>query len=139
MGILCMFIILGCDPTDERLTIFNRSNNIVFYRVSLQERLHGESPYKNSFRLIGTDTLWDETSNLILPNSYKKPVAIGRKGWENLIKDAEDQKLRIFVFEKDLLLTLPWDSIVNHQIFSQKYELTLEDMDLANWEIIYEK
>jgi hypothetical protein len=139
INISLVFLLLGCDPLDERLILSNNTSEVVFYMISSSEKLDGKSPFKNSFKVINRDTVWDETSNLILPSSDKIPVVIGRNGWTDFVKDSEDGRLRVFVFEKDLISKISWKGIIADQKFSKKYELTLEELERLNWQIKYEK
>lgn len=139
ISLTLIFLILSCDPLDERLTISNNTSEIIFYRISTDKRLYGKSPFKNSYKIVNRDTVWDETSSVIFPSSNKTLVVIGRNGWEDFIKESEDGKLRVFIFEKDLISKVPWMELVAEQKFSKKYELTLEELERLNWKIKYEK
>lgn len=138
VGVSFVAIIISCDPIDKRLTISNDSDEILFYITSASATLDGRSPFKNSFKIENGDTIWDESSNIIFPSSSKSPAIIGRNGWEDFInEDCEDSKLRIFVFEKNLIDRVPWDTIVTRQYFSKKYEFNVQDLEKLNWRVEY--
>ena len=139
LSICLILLMFGCDPIDERLLISNNSDEIIFYLISPRIELDGQSPFKNSFEIVDKDTVWDETSNLVFPSSSKTPVIIGRNGWEDFInEDCQDNKLKVFIFQKSLISKVPWDTIVANQQFSKKYELTIEDLERNNWQVKYE-
>lgn len=140
LSISFILLMFSCDPIDDRLSISNNTNEIIFYLISPRNELDGQSPFKNSFKIVKGDTVWDETSNLVFPSSSKTPVIIGRNGWEDFItEECADNKLKIYVFEKDLISKIPWHEIIAGQQFSKKYQLTLKDLERLNWQIKYEK
>lgn len=134
-----LFLMMACDPIDDRLTIRNNSNEIIFYISTSHRELGGNSPTINSFKVNEKDTLWDETSNLIFPLSSKKLIMIGRNGWEDFInEECEDGKLKIYILENNLFKTYPWDTIVNKQLYSKKYEMSIKDLSAKDWTIFYD-
>ncbi len=131
--ILVFIFLLGCDPTDDRLTIVNESNDDVFYSLSINDTVTN-----NPVRILDSkDTIWRE-SNIILTNTFIRHSLIGPNEWEYFInRNCEDSTLRVFIFKKEFILNTSWDSIVAKQTYSKKYKLTVKDLDKLNWRVTY--
>jgi hypothetical protein len=125
-------LLSGCDPMDMRLTIVNESSHDIFYQVSSDDSFSDSNP----LRIIENDTVWHESS-MVKRNSETTKAMLGRNGWESFInKKCKDSILRLFVFKKDLLLSDNWESIFKRQFFSQKYNMTIEELEKNDWKIV---
>ena len=129
-AILCLF---GCDPYDRRLTVVNNSNKDILYKISDNDSISKSS----QLRISGKDTIWNE-STIVFSDSSSKISMPGRNGWEEYInEDCSNQKLRIFLFDKELISTVPWERIYQEQKYTKKYELTVEELKQMSWEVNY--
>ena len=133
--ILFTLCLIGCDYYDMRLKINNKSRHEVFYLISKNDSINSSNPlnvYKN-------DTILEESS-IILPNSISKEAMFGRNSWEYFVKEeCEDRKIRVFLFEKKLILNTNWDSILKYQNYTKKITLSFEDLEKRDWEIIIDE
>lgn len=128
-----MIFILGCDPTDDRLKIFNSSNGEIFYSIAKRGTFS-----TNPLLIVNKDTLL-ESSNIVLPNSSFNHALIGSNEWEYFInRDCEDSTLRVFFFTKELIINNSWDSLVRNQLYSKKITATVAELDFLDWMITYE-
>lgn len=125
---------ISCDPMDDRLTIVNKTKDDIFYSLSTID-----SVSINPLRIVNSaDTVFFD-SQIVLADSIYKHGLIGPNEWEYFInRDCQDSTLRIFIFEKKLILNTPWDSIVAKQQYSKKYELTVKELEKLNWQVVYE-
>jgi len=127
-------LLISCDPYDTRLTIENRTDEIIFYSISVNDSIRNSSPLV----IDNEDTIWTQSS-LILPDSVASEVILGRDGWKYFInEDCLDSTLRVFLFDKNLVLETPWDTIYAKQKYLKKYEMSVEDLEKANWRLVYE-
>ncbi len=139
-GVVPFIILQACDPIDKRLTLRNESEDLIFYAMSPNDSIRGRSPLISSYRIEQADTLWDESSNLLLSDSGKSVAMIGRNAWENYINErCKDSTLRIFVFEKNLITQVPWDTLVIKQLYSKKFTYKVKDLEKLNWRVEYKK
>ena len=124
---------ISCDPMDDRLTIVNKTKDDIFYSLSTID-----SVSINPLRIVNSaDTVFFD-SQIVLADSIYKHGLIGPNEWEYFInRDCQDSTLRIFIFEKKLILNTPWDSIVAKQQYSKKYELTVKELEKLNWQVVY--
>ncbi|KAA5539039.1 hypothetical protein [Adhaeribacter rhizoryzae] len=130
---LAIVFLAGCDPFDTRLAIVNKSKEVIFYSISGNDSISNSSP----LYIRDNDTIWHQSS-MVLPDSIVKLEMLGRNGWENFIKEkCRDSKLRLFLFDKNLLLNKTWDNIYSQQNYTRKYVLTVEDLKLKNWKLVY--
>jgi len=130
---LGIVFLLSCDQFDNRLAIVNQSKEVIFYSISDNDSISNSSP----LYIRNYDTIWNQSS-MVLPDSLARLEILGRNGWEEFIKNnCKDSKLRLFVFDKNLLSSKSWDSVYRKQEYSKKYELTVENLKLNNWHIVY--
>ncbi len=130
--ILLGIVLLGCDPIDSRLKLMNNSDDEIYYSISKVDSFK-----KNPLHIIKNDTLFNK-SNRILPKSFSSHSLIGLNEWEYFInRDCEDSLLRVYFFEKKLILNSRWDTIVKKQEFSKKIEIKVVELDKIDWEIYY--
>lgn len=133
-------ILSNCDPIDKRIYLKNSSDDLVFYSISVSDTVMGRSPFVNSHRIVGQDTIWDESSNLLLADSGKNLTIIGKDAWEDYINNkCEDSTLRIFFFDKQLITTVPWDSIKTKRLATNKYSYKVKDLEKLNWKVEYKE
>jgi hypothetical protein len=127
-----IFILTGCDPTDNKLKIRNDTEGVIFYSLS-----KNDSFLKNPLYIVGNDTIL-ENSNMVSANSNFYHALIGPNEWEYFInRDCEDSTLRVFIFTKEFIMNNRWDSLVHNQQFSRKIEASVTDLQKSNWEILY--
>ncbi|GAB3830414.1 hypothetical protein GCM10028895_46480 [Pontibacter rugosus] len=109
---------------------------MLFYRTSTTDSLDGLSPYNYSFEVQGGDTVWDVSRNLILPKDSTHLQIIGEDAWEDFINnDCEDSTLRVFIFTKGVLESFSWNTILKKQLYINKYNLTVENLQESNWKV----
>lgn len=64
---------------------------------------------------------------------------MGRNIWETHIDEkCQDSTLRVFFFEKELIMQIAWDTILEKQLYSKKLEFTVSDLEKVNWKVVYE-
>jgi hypothetical protein len=127
----------GCDPIDK-IELHNKSNKMIFYSTSVNDSITGRSPYFSTYKVDKRDTVWDESSNLLLSDSSKFLTIIGKNAWVNYINEqCKDSTLRIFVFEKGLITKVPWDTLVAKQLYTKKFAYKVRDLEKLNWQIEY--
>lgn len=135
--IILSLLIMSCDPIDK-IEFHNESGQVIFYSTSFNDSITGRDPFINSYKITEGDTIWDESSNLLLRDSSKSLTIIGKDAWVDYINErCEDSTLRIFVFEKELIERIPWDSIVAEGIYTKKFSYKVKDLEKLNWRIEY--
>lgn len=139
-GIIISIALLGCDPVDKKLTLANDSGDLIFYAMSPNDSIRGASPLNYAFEIEKPDTIWDESRNLLLSDSSKTVAMIGKNAWEKYINEqCKDSALRIFVFEKSLITTISWDTLVAKQQYSKKFTYKVKDLKKLNWRVEYKE
>lgn len=128
-----LFVVLGgCDPIDDRLTIVNKTNRTIFFEIT-DEDTFDNYPVK----IEKSDTLWDYISFVKANEAAKQPL-MGKRRWERYVnQDCKDSTLRVFIFDKKLLHSVPPDSLVSNQLYSKKYSYKVKDLEKLNWRIEY--
>lgn len=137
--VLMVLIILvwGCDPIDKKIVLSNKSSDVIFFSTSVNDSIITRSPFSHAYKIDQGDTIWDESSNLVLSDSSKFLTIIGKHAWENYInKKCKDSTLRIFIFNKSLT-KVPWDTIVSKQLYSKKFTYKVKDLEALNWRVEY--
>jgi len=135
---LLIILACACDPIDKKIELSNKSSDVIFYSTSVNDSIMSRSPFLNAFKINQSDTIWDESSNLLLSDSSKFLTIIGKHAWEDYInKRCRDSTLRIFIFNKELIEKVPWDTIVSKQLYTRKLTYKVKDLKKLNWRVEY--
>lgn len=130
--LLLTFLIEACDPYDGRLSIINHKSDTVFVLLSVDGHFK-EYPIK----FDKADTLWTHI-RYISPNDSTEVLSMGRNSWENTInKNYKDSTITIFFFDRELLKSLPPDSLLSKQLYSKKFTYKVKDLEKLNWRVEY--
>jgi hypothetical protein len=58
--------------------------------------------------------------------------------WEEQFqKMDDDQKFRLFIFDKQVIESTSWESVANEYLILRRYEFNFEDLINIDWEIKY--
>ena len=122
--VMLLTFLIGCpgigEPTgDSTIEIVNNSSYKIDYYFDSTEILKNYKPFdKNSVRVIK-------------PNSNRKIHT-----WWLLGFDIVDE-IHLFIFDVQVLDTVPWDTIRKHEMYLTRIDLTKEKLDSLNWTITY--
>lgn len=124
---LLSFCILGCpekEPTlpELQLIVNNTSNsNILFCDQGIYP--------DTSLPEIGFNE-----DNI---NIYAVNAEISKTFWYSKSRFDTRKKTCFFVYDKDLILKAPWDSIRDNYLILKRYDLSYDDIKMLNWTISY--
>jgi hypothetical protein len=109
----------------EYYTIKNNSNGAIYFRWSRDSALNSLSYSPGSS-----------------PAEYKcaandKANDTHRACYEAEINLSSLKKLNIWIFDAQIIETLPWDTVKKNYMILKRYSLTEEQLDSANWIINY--
>lgn len=130
--VACVFSI-GCDPTDDKLTIVNETSRPIFYSTSASDSIQGRNPYKNFIQISNHDTEWINSDYFIRPNSEKKKMVLST--WEATIRNNFGGKIHIFIFDADTLQAYTWENIKTKMKIVKEYQFTVDDLKKLNWKV----
>ena len=128
--IICLLfsLVLGCDPPgDSRFWVTNSSSDSLYY-FRAYERF--PLPEKSPFRPYDENGFYPyERRNFLL----------GTGKWDGVItfNSPRDSTLRLYIFRKKVVETIPWDSIRRKALY-RLYLLKLSDLQRANWKVTVE-
>lgn len=128
-----IFLLFGCDPMDNRLIIVNKSTEPIFYSMSINDVITN-----NPLRILDSKDTIFEDSYIIPADTFIRHALIGSNEWEYFInRDCIDSTLKLFVFEKQTILNIPWDTITKYRLYKEKYNLTVKGLQKMNWKVVY--
>lgn len=134
------FILLlsGCfyDGEDHRsLAVNNQTSNPIFSIISSDDSI-GTLNYYNGFPSQYNGYIYDfpEIEPKCKSNSNDRP-----RLWSELFKKAKNNKIRLFIVEKDLVLKYGWDTIINQNKYTYKFIVSEQDLDKNGWQLMYEE
>lgn len=114
---------IGC-PTDEGIyiedlmSIYNNSNkDVYFFRRGIDSILYEYPPTESS---------------IIFSNGFNK----GKDNYRHVLRDGK--RMYIWLFDKEVIDTTPWEEVVANDLYLIRYDLTLKDLEEMNWTITYE-
>ena len=129
---LCLLLVANNCRNDchKAIRFINNSSKDVFI-----ENI-GASPY-----YLDYDTLdFYKILNNPIDKSYTNEVKPGeKKGFFYRCFDdgIENGRVSIFVFDAEILRTVPWDTIGKYYMVLKTYRPTMEEMENSNWTITY--
>jgi len=131
--IAALLFITGCDPYDMKLKIVNQTDETIFIDISKAKSFKS---YPVVIDEIKKDTIWNYMTWIKSKDSLEVP-AIGNS-WEGVInKQSEDSTLTIFIFDRELLKSVPPDSLVSKQLYTKKFAYKVKDLEKLNWRVEY--
>lgn len=139
ISLVLLNLLIACDPADRRMKVHNLTDDYVYYLYSDIDTLNRTYQVKlyDLFKKevndkVKTDTVYP---NRVPPNT--KQIVPYNSNWENDIKAIPDNEIKFFFFEDSLLRTFTWDEIVEGQIYSKKYSLSINELKERDWIIEY--
>ena len=137
--ITSILFFVGCKEHNTQIAIINKSNVNIFFDSS-------SSPQKDSickcFSCCGNKKLlyvnhpnYNGEDNTIAPNSTKYE---SHQNWRSIIKDLEDGKITISIFNRDSLRSFTWEEMYGQKKWIKQYRLSEKDLDSLNWTIIFD-
>lgn len=126
---LLIMLFTGCwrNYYDTRLTFINNSQKSIYVSIS--------DIYKDTnYVFVNYNPANMPNEYKILPNETKVPIKpIG--SWEKVYSN--QSKLSFYVFDAQIMETIPWDTIKAKYLVLKRYDLSLKDLQQMNWTIIY--
>lgn len=137
IGFFCCILLSGCPvmdplkeelPPDATLTINNNLNNdILFY---------DSHSFPDTTINVGSSFFNEQQKEyaLIKSKSSRKYPSTWKKLFDN---QPSGYKLIVFLFDRSIVETVPWDTIKKNYLILKRYDLSLEDLERMNWTITY--
>src|SRR5690554_1852915 len=118
--VISSFLFCGCpevNEVDSTIYINNSSLDDIYFVGRGDANYYPWAPSEN--RLV--------LSNTVFP--YKGPFK------ESL---SNGSKIYIWLFDREIIDNTPWEEVVENEMYLTRYDLTLQDLEEMNWEIIFE-
>ena len=127
---ILMFAIVSCEPKNtanchETITIQNNSNITIYYYIWPDTTIAStDDPHfaVNPFYKCGVHQTAEDRL---------------RDCWEVTIENSKNSKLSTYVFDANIIETVSWDTIKSKRQYLKRYDYTLKDFQLDNWNITY--
>lgn len=118
-----VFLVVSCDPTDNKLKVLNTAEFPIFCLYSFNENL----------------SLLDST--VVEPYSgegIKVNETYSLRGylldWEAAInRESTDKKVRIYIFSEDSVKKYSWKNLIEEKKHNKKYVLSIPDLKQLDW------
>ena len=127
-----LLFLTGCpdpDPVDSQIIIKNLSSKNIVYLVLISKTIDTTLTTQH-YPLNAQNT--EHTS--LNPNEE----SILKASFLRSIEDAPEKSLRVFIFDKDTIAFVPWDSIVVQHNYLRRYDLTKNNIAGDTWTVIFE-
>lgn len=122
-------LFLGCEQSWDKeyvILLKNQSN----HRINCYEnRVSSKSIYPDTL-IAETEFVWDIVSGENFSFTSKKP-------WEKVFESLPSDTLSIFIFHTDTIKNNSWNSIIDEYKVLKRYDLSIKDIQLLNYEIPY--
>lgn len=125
---------------DRELIVKNSSQKTVFSILSENDNMNN-SKYYYEYQTGWMESYRGEYDQPFIFEEIKKGETIDNHDtpvfWDDYFERLPDRKARLFIVQKDSVDKYGWKAIFKKNIYNKKYYLTLEDLDMRNWEIVY--
>ena len=118
-SISILFLLYGCpdvDEIDSTIYIKNNSDKDIYFVGRGDEEFYPWAPSEN--RLILSNTVF------FYKGSFKESLLDG-------------SILYIWLFDREVIDNTPWKEVVANEMYLIRYELTIQNLEAMNWEIVY--
>ena len=125
--ILLSFVLsfTGCpqlgEPTgDATLTVVNNSEKSIYYYFHIDSLIVDNIPYH-----------FNDPSDFLKPHGTEKI----HDWWLQSFKECSLQ--RLFLFDKEVVVHVPWDTIKTYNMYLKRIDFTKKMLDSLNWILTY--
>ena len=119
LSVVCL-IFYGCPNTDDVDSIIyiknNSQNDIYFWE-------RGNDP----------ELLWKPNETFLI-HSQNTHLLKGNY----LEAHSDGSKFYIWLFDREVIDNTPWEEVVENKMYLIRYELTLDELNAMNWELVYD-
>lgn len=122
-------LLLGCEQSWDKeyvILLKNQSNHGI---NSYENRLLTKPIYPDTL-IVETKFVWDIIPGENFSFTSKKP-------WEKVFEGLPSDTLSIFIFHTDTIKNNTWNSIIDEYKVLKRYDLSIEDIQLLDYEIPY--
>ena len=130
--VFLIFIVVSCGSSiddancHKAVNIRNDSNKIIYFEAG------GDSGIISYNSILGNDYF------KILPGVTKKDVFGRDRGCYEELFAENNNKLYYLLFDEQVLLNNTWEKIRTDDLVLKRYSFTLQEMQAANWTIVYD-
>ncbi|WCM40834.1 hypothetical protein MG290_07555 [Flavobacterium sp. CBA20B-1] len=113
-SISILFLLYGCpdiDDVDAEITIINNSEGEIYWWA----------------RGKVAELEWQPNENFFIERNSSAKL-----GYIN-----DGSRLYIWLFDREVIDNTPWEEVVENERYLIRYDLTIQDLEAMNWEIIY--
>lgn len=134
--LIACFLLVSCDPVDNKLLIVNKKKESVFYIKSPFNNLI--DLYNTTLSLQGIKMTTENSLKQINPGEEEHLILFGSgDAWERYIESCEGNSLKIFIFRRTELERYTLLEIADEKRY-ETINMTLEDLKRSNWTIFLE-
>ena len=123
---------MGCpeepNPIDSELTFINNSDLEIAYYDEL----------KTPNDTLLTNIAFPQTPQNTEPRTIAANSSLTAKTeLKKILQNNPDKLLMIFLFSRKIIKEKPWEEIRDNNLYLERYDLSLEDLEASNWTIEY--
>jgi len=111
----------------HRIVINNNSNTDIYFQSEFNypdtsiNHYYNPTIEGNVFKCLANSSAGDFTSSC----------------WESYFYDIPSDTLMVFIFDANVLETVPWDTVCANYMILKRYDLSLKDLQNSDWTIVY--
>lgn len=80
-----------------------------------------------------SELIWRPNKNFLIASS--STFELKGKFIETL---SDGSKFYIWIFDRQVIDTVPWEQVKENNMYLKRYDLTLQELEAMNWEVIYD-
>ena len=116
------------DDCHRFITVDNNSNKDLFLTVS--------SEYPDTITYFGYQFT---VNNIMIKNSISRYEVFEKGNCMEKVIGIENEYgvLMFFIFDNEIVKTVPWETIVKNKMYLKKYIMTVDSLQAKDWTITY--
>lgn len=130
--LLISLLLFGCEKNQDKvITFINNTDKTICWKIG--KSYPDTSLNMETTKWIGTSRYTEQAVNPHSKGSFIE--GDNKEAWfsSNFVKDT----IMIFIFDKYVLIDLPWEKVKNEYLVLKRYDLSLADLQRMNWTLTY--
>jgi hypothetical protein len=127
-----------CTKDFKDISVANKSDKTIFAVISPNDKIGTDEKYSEVYKKSYVGNVEDSLSSYPFIPIYPNTRNGEYDDWKAYSNRIIDKKIRIFIVPKDSVAKHGWLNIFYKNIYVKKYEYTIDELELMNFEIVYE-
>jgi len=138
ISFLMCFLLISCDPADNRLIIANKSNSDIYFFYSCDSSLRDLTIFRNGYYKDSAGDSVYVQSNLYVEKKLTRNIPKrGLNAWSNGLNSCEGGIIHFYIFTEQIANRYSDSEIIDKKMYDKHFTFTIKELKQNNWTITY--